>query len=114
MAYIGQTSRAIKIRVNEHKSNIRTFSTHKNEGEQNKDEKERNKKSFGETTVARHFNEKRHTVSELRWQVIEQIFCLARQNINLTLLQRESYWINHMETLHPKGLNEKCNMSVFL
>lgn len=71
------------------------------------------KKRLGETSVARHFFEARHNTTDLRWQIIEEI------NVDITirerrLLQREAFWITTLETLTPLGLNEECNLSVFL
>lgn len=98
----------VKVRLNEHKSNIRLYKTRINEGPQD------TKSKFGETGVAKHFYELGHQVSDLRWQVIEQIYANSKHECHTKLLQREAYWINKMETLSPKGLNENCQMSVFL
>lgn len=108
--YIGQTSRAIKIRLTEHKSNIRRYQQKmKDEGPLTTEVQNK----FGESTVARHFYEARHNISELRWQIIEEIY---RDQVSLgkRLLQREAFWITTFETLVPKGLNEECNLNVFL
>lgn len=50
--YVGQTSRAIKIHLNEHRSSIRQY---QNKRIQEREEQNKSDKKFGETTVARHF-----------------------------------------------------------
>lgn len=64
--YIGQTTRPVKIRLNEHRSAIRKFN-------QEKDKVQREGTKWRETGVARHFSEASHNVSDLRWQIIEEI-----------------------------------------
>lgn len=101
LAYIAQTTRTIKTRINEQKSCIRTF----------KDKKEEIK--YGETTAARHFFEKRHTISELRWVMVETVYGDDRQ-MKKRLLQREVYWITILETPAPKGLNENGHCNIYV
>lgn len=48
------------------------------------------KKKFGETSVARHVAEARHNVSDLRWLIIEEVYGNNRTQVNLHLLQRET------------------------
>lgn len=64
MVYIGQTSRTVKTRINKHKSCIRTY-------KEKSEEDDKGGAKYGENTVARHFTEKGHRVSELRWAVLE-------------------------------------------
>lgn len=63
ISYVGQTSRPMKIRLNEHKSNIRLYGN-KIASEQQSLEMSR-KWKFGETTVAEHFYEYHYQVSDL-------------------------------------------------
>lgn len=51
----------------------------------------KDKKKFGETSVTRHFAEARHNVSDLHWLVIEEVYGNERTQVNLRLLQRETY-----------------------
>lgn len=110
--YIGQTSRAIKLRLNEHKSNIKRYSQKTIKDNSDKKTIDTNK-SYGESSVARHFFEARHGIAELRWQIIEEVYGDPTQ-IERNLLRREAYWITTLETLVPKGLNEECNLNVFI
>ncbi|OCT82775.1 hypothetical protein XELAEV_18025309mg, partial [Xenopus laevis] len=57
LAYIGQTIRAAKERVKEHRSNIRNFKAG----------------TATDTTVSRHFNTERHNLSQLKWMILEKI-----------------------------------------
>lgn len=68
--YTGQTSRAIKVRLNKHKSNIRTY---QNKSTEEREITVRSDGKFGETTVAQHFVEARHRVNELKWLILEQV-----------------------------------------
>ena len=95
LCYVGKTKRELKIRISEHKSNIR-----------NKDVK---------SPVARHFNAVGHEVCSLRFQGIEAIQPLKRGgDRNKFLLQREAWWIHNLQTEHPKGLNEELLLGCFL
>lgn len=107
----GQTSRMIKTRLSEHRSTIRTYLTKSVEERKNAEESGHR---FGETSVARHFQENKHNVSNLRWAILEQINIENVHYIKNKLLRREAHWIIELETLTPKGLNENCHMSAFL
>lgn len=109
--YVGQTSRAVKIRINEHRSSIRTY-LYKNIEERAIIDKTDRK--YGETSVAQHFAAARHSVSDLRWAILEQIYEQNIGNLKNKLLRRETYWIVELDTMAPKGLNENCCFSAFL
>lgn len=95
LAYIGKTTRPLKTRISEHRSNIR-----------NHDKK---------SPVAIHFTQAQHNVSALRYLGIEQVKLTSRGgDINSLLLKREAYWIYTLETLNPKGLNEDFDLRPFL
>lgn len=66
MAYIGQTSRMIKIRVNKHRSSIRTYKEHNDEHLEREHKHE-------ETTVTRKKKLNRHNVCDLCWTIIEMV-----------------------------------------
>lgn len=95
LGYVGKTSRPLKTRISEHRSNIR-----------NKDTK---------NPVAIHFTEARHNVSALRYQGIEHVTLSNRGgDINSALLKREAFWIYTLDTLNPRGLNEEFDLRPFL
>ena len=95
LAYIGKTTRPLKTRISEHRSNIR-----------NHDPK---------SPVAVHFTQHGHSVSTLRYSGIEVIKSPRRGgDINALLLKREAFWIYSLETLSPKGLNEEFDLRPFL
>lgn len=95
LAYIGKTTRPLKTRITEHRSNIR-----------NHDHK---------SPVARHFTQFSHTVSSLKYIGIEQITPPRRGgDVNALLLKREAYWIYTLNTLVPRGLNEEFDLRPFL
>ncbi len=86
LAYIGKTQRALKTRIAEHRSSIRT-------NDQN-------------SPVAVHFNLKRHNLSTLRYIGVEHVKVPRRGgDVNKILLKREAYYIYTLNTLSPKGLN---------
>lgn len=114
MAYVGQTGRPIKNRINEHRSNIKLYQTKIEKTKKIEEGVEGKNKKFGETTVARHFFEKGHKVSDLKWMILESIMADNDHQIKNKLLQREVYWICTLGTLQPHGMNENCNFSVFL
>ena len=95
LCYVGKTKRELKTRIGEHKSNIR-----------NHDEK---------SPVARHFNDKGHTVSSLRFQGIEVVSTPRRGgDREKLLLRREAWWIDHLRTEFPYGMNEELLLGCFL
>lgn len=95
LAYIGKTTRPLKTRISEHRSNIR-----------NHDSK---------SPVATHFSLAHHNVSTLRYVGIEQIQLSNRGgDVNNKLLQREAFWIFTLDTMSPKGLNEEFDLRPFL
>ena len=95
LAYVGQTSRALKTRISEHRSNIRT----------------KNPKS----PVAQHFNKMGHSVAQLRYVGIERVTLPQRGgDIHNLLNRREAFWIYSLRTLQPDGLNEDYELSAFL
>lgn len=95
LAYVGKTTRPLKQRIAEHRSNIR-----------NHDKK---------SPVALHFSQSQHNVSTLKYIGIEQIQLPRRGgDIDTLLLRREAYWIYTLDTLNPKGLNEDFDLRPFL
>ncbi|OCT55255.1 hypothetical protein XELAEV_18003523mg [Xenopus laevis] len=96
----------IKIRLNEHKSVIRNF--------QPDIEEKTDKKRKQETTLAKHFYEYKHGVSQIRWQILERVSVKQGQDLKQKLLQLESFWIWTLQTQSPKGLNEEFNLTCFL
>ncbi|XP_041417084.1 uncharacterized protein LOC108715416 [Xenopus laevis] len=112
LGYVGQTSRLCRVRLNEHKSVIRNF-VPEMEGcdPAISKKKDRIKK---ETLLAKHFYVQKHTVSQLRWQILEKITAPQGNEMKLALLKREAFWIWKLETVQPKGLNENFSLSCFL
>ena len=78
--YVGQTMRKFQIRLKEHVSDI----------EHRRD-----------TVLSHHFNSKRHSINNLRAQIIEKV----SPSDTHTLLEREKLWIQTLFTRHPHGLN---------
>ncbi|OCU01006.1 hypothetical protein XELAEV_18006787mg [Xenopus laevis] len=93
------TSRPVKERIKEHRSNIRNFKV----GTQTY------------TPISRHFSSFKHNLSQLKWQVIE-VICKPQRGGNMLklLLQEEAKWIKKLNSLHPEGLNEHWSISSFL
>jgi len=78
MQYVGETQNPLHIRLNGHRSDIR------------------NKRL--EKPVAAHFNTPGHSTDDLSIMVIEK---MKSEDPDL----RKSYWIHHLQTLSPSGLN---------
>ena len=78
--YVGQTMRKFQIRLQEHVSDI----------EHRRD-----------TVLSHHFNSKRHSINNLRAQIIEKV----SPSDTHTLLEREKLWIQTLFSRHPHGLN---------
>lgn len=92
--FVGQTERKIKIRINEHKSNIGTKQV--------------------KSTVAGHFIEEGHNISELKFCILEIIERHEDRDNHTQLLQRENYWICHLNSSKPHGMNERMEFLCYL
>ena len=79
--YVGETENALHIRLNGHRSDIRTNKTEK--------------------PVAEHFNLPGHYMENLTIMVIDKI---GKDDVQLRR-GRESYWIHHLRSMAPEGLN---------
>ena len=94
-AYVGKTSRELKVRISEHRSSIRTASL--------------------TSPVAQHFVQYNHLVSSLRYTAIEKVERPKRGgNFENIILKREAFWISHLNTLSPNGLNQDFDLRPFL
>ncbi|OCT73586.1 hypothetical protein XELAEV_18036565mg [Xenopus laevis] len=99
LVYVGQTMRNVKTRIKEHKGDIRNYKP----GSQT------------DTTVARHFNEAKHSHGQLKWVVLEVVQPLSRGgNFKQKMLQREAKWISKLNSLAPVGLNDAWSLKCFL
>uniref|UniRef100_A0A803JRB9 Reverse transcriptase domain-containing protein n=1 Tax=Xenopus tropicalis TaxID=8364 RepID=A0A803JRB9_XENTR len=115
LAYVGQTSRPVKMRLNEHKSTIRNYKPPTQSPQrtiQTVRKKEIEKKR--ETLLAKHFFTHGHQVAQVRWQILEKIQVRQGQDKKKLLSQRECYWIWLLQSRHPRGLNDEFNMACFL
>lgn len=64
--------------------------------------------------LARHFIEKGHTESQLRFMVIDDVSKNRRGgNRELELRKREVNWIHQLDTLQPKRLNSDFKLYLF-
>ncbi|OCT65871.1 hypothetical protein XELAEV_18042121mg [Xenopus laevis] len=55
------------------------------------------------------------TQSQLRWAILEVISPLQRGgNPKKKILQREAYWIKKLDTMYPKGMNDRWSVKCFL
>ncbi|XP_069492437.1 uncharacterized protein [Ambystoma mexicanum] len=93
--YVGMTTRKAKTRWSEHKSNIRTAAI--------------------KSPVSQHFKKERYNIAQIRFIILEQIKMPRRGgNIHKMLLQKETYWIEKLNTMQPNGMNAKWDLSCFL
>lgn len=92
LLYVGETTQKIKDRIAQHRSTIRL-------------------KQPG-LPVSRHFLEKGHQDSDLRFMVLEE----DRRGGDriLRLKQREVWWINRLRSLYPDGMNRDYDLYLFL
>ncbi len=81
MQYVGETVNALHIRLNGHRSDVKTKKLDK--------------------PVAAHFNLPDHSIEDLEVMGIEKI----HDNDPGRRKLRESYWIFKLESLAPQGLN---------
>lgn len=95
LVYGGETTQRVRDRIGKHKSTIRCKNLM--------------------LPIPHHFNEKGHNVSQLRYQVLEQIQTPRRGGNRIQLLkQRESFWIHRLNSLSPNGLNREFNLAIGL
>lgn len=94
LLYVGKTERKLKIRITEHKSTIRNNNPN--------------------SSLAVHWNTARHTIAQIRFQVIEEVLPKSGRDLSCTLLRREAFWIKRLDTQSPKGINDKLDLSCFL
>ncbi len=81
MQYVGETVNALHIRLNSHRSDVKT-------------------KKLDKPVVA-HFNLPDHSIEDLEVMGIDKI----HDNDPGRRKLRESYWIFELESLAPQGLN---------
>ncbi|XP_078512251.1 uncharacterized protein LOC144771879 [Lissotriton helveticus] len=92
--YVGQTERKIKIRISEHKSNIRT--------------------KYLKSAVASHWHECNHQISQLKFTILEILPQRCDTDPIKQRLQTEFYWIKKLNSLQPTGFNDRIEYSCFL
>ena len=81
LQYVGETENALHVRMNGHRSDIRTRKTDK--------------------PVAAHFCQSDHSIEDLEVRGIEKI----HNNSTQWRRERESFWIFTLRTLAPDGMN---------
>ena len=86
LRYIGMTERKVKVRILEHRSNIRCL-----------------RKT---TKMCTHFTTKHHSPDDVRWTVLEQV-----KSSNL-LYEKEQRWVHRLCT-SSQGLNEEIQWTHF-
>ncbi|CAJ0944595.1 unnamed protein product [Ranitomeya imitator] len=95
LLYVGETTQAIRNRISKHKSTIRCQNLL--------------------LPIPSHFIDKGHSISQLKFQVIEHVPQLRRGGNRIShLKRREAFWIHTLDTLHPKGLNRDYDLAAFL
>jgi len=72
-------------RFNNHRSDIKFHNTTKSKN----------------LPIGRHFSQNGHTVLDISIVGIEQI----KNKRDAVIRKRESFWIQKLQTLHPKGIN---------
>ncbi|OCT94668.1 hypothetical protein XELAEV_18012353mg [Xenopus laevis] len=98
-AYVGKTKREIRVRIGEHKRAI--------------DNCDLEKQKYV-APVSKHFKEQGHNSKQLRWMVLQIVDTPSRGgNYNRLLLQKETMWIDKLNTVSPMGLNEVQNYACF-
>lgn len=86
LLYIGETKNQFKTRFNQHRYTIRKQRT--------------------DLPVSKHFLDLGHTEKQLKFMLLEHVAPLTRGGDRLTVLKkRELWWIFHLNTLRPAGLN---------
>lgn len=94
--YIGKTERPLKISIGEHMHEIKAKDTAK--------------------PLAKHFTQ--YHVGNLEGMTVKGIYPLKlpprKGDFNRILLQKEKWWIYHLKSLIPLGMNTEFNFQVFL
>ncbi|OCT76302.1 hypothetical protein XELAEV_18031503mg [Xenopus laevis] len=92
LMYVGQTTRQIKDRIWEHKSDI--------------------KRNVRQNPMACHFVDTGHTVAQPRFQILQHIPILRRGGDRAKqLLKCEAGWIRRLGTITPGGLNKEYELN---
>ncbi|OCT76233.1 hypothetical protein XELAEV_18031436mg [Xenopus laevis] len=95
LLYVGETTQKIKDRISKHKSTIRTGQT--------------------ALPVPAHFQKSGHTVSQLKYQVIDTVPIPRRGGNRLLALHKlEMQWIHRLDTVWPRGLNKDYTPVMFI
>ncbi|XP_041424205.1 uncharacterized protein LOC121395238 [Xenopus laevis] len=95
LLYIGETTQKVNDRISKHKSTIR--------------------KQLTALPVPAHFQEARHTVSQLRFQVIDSVEIPRRGGDRVLMLKKlEMRWIHRLDTIWPRGLNREYTPAIFI
>ncbi|CAJ0951717.1 unnamed protein product [Ranitomeya imitator] len=93
LTYVGETTMEIKARIRKHKSTIRT--------------------KMVDLPIPKHFIESGHSVSQLRFRVIDGVLPLRRGGDRVKLLkQKELRWISRLGSRQPGGLNVDYNLQL--
>lgn len=95
LLYIGETTQKVKDRIARHKYSIRD--------------------KLLQLPLGRHFLEKGHSISQLKYMVLEGI-SKNRRGVDreLVLRKREVYWIHFLNTIAPKGLKTDLDLYLFV
>lgn len=93
--YIAETILEVRKRISRHKSTIRTGLT--------------------DLPIPKNIIEKSHTVSQLRYRVIDSVPPLRRGKDRMARLrEKELMWIHKLDTLAPRRLNWDFNLHAIL
>ena len=88
--YIGETKRALRIRISEHLSDIK----HKRD-----------------KPVSHHFNKTDHDITNCTFEIIQVMAGDPDSEPNTAIRRRtEMYWIHQLRTMHPLGLNSRDDL----
>ncbi|CAJ0935464.1 unnamed protein product [Ranitomeya imitator] len=95
LLYVGETTQPVRDRISKHKSTIRCKNLL--------------------LPIPHHFHSLGHSVSQLRYQVIDSAPPPRRGGDRVASLHRkEAFWIHTLETLAPKGLNRDYELTAFV
>ncbi|OCT92171.1 hypothetical protein XELAEV_18015225mg [Xenopus laevis] len=91
LLYIGETTQKIRDRICKHKSTIR--------------------RDITALPVPAHFHAARHSVSQLKFQIIDSVDEPRRGGARLMMLKKlEMQWIHKLDTIWPRGLNREYTL----